>query len=133
MNPDAGPMRASASAPAEVLRTMVHELRQPLSSIETIAYYLTLILPGADEKVHAQLEEIRHLVEHANRILNTSVTLAPDTESVGETKLPPQSETAAAGRVQESPLRGSPVQGSPVQGSPVQGSIGPQPLGVTAA
>jgi signal transduction histidine kinase len=122
MNPDTGALRASEPA-AEVLRTVVHDLRQPLSSIETIAYYLTLILPRTDEKIQAQLHEIRHLVEQANRILTSGVLLASATESVGETKLPPQMETEAA----------SLVQVSPVQGNSVQGNIVPQPLGLNAA
>ena len=54
-------------APAEVLATVAHDLRQPLSNIEAIAYYLSMILPPGDAKIQAQLARIRELVEQSNR------------------------------------------------------------------
>lgn len=65
-----------AVASADVLRTMAHELRQPLSTIESIAYYLTLVLPDGDQKVHAQLERIQQLVEQSNWIVTSAQQLA---------------------------------------------------------
>jgi nitrogen-specific signal transduction histidine kinase len=62
-------------ASADVLRTMAHELRQPLSTIESIAYYLTLVLPKDDEKVHELLARIQHLVEQSNWIVSSAQQL----------------------------------------------------------
>ena len=50
--------------------TVVHDLRQPLSSIETIAFYLSMVLPPGDLKVQAQLARIRELVQESNEILS---------------------------------------------------------------
>ncbi len=63
-------------APAEVLGTVAHELRQPLSNIESIAYYLSLVLPGGDERVQPQLARIRQLVEQCDWILGSGLRLA---------------------------------------------------------
>jgi signal transduction histidine kinase len=55
---------------------MAHELRQPLSTIESIAYYLTLVLPEDDGKVHEQLQRIQDLVEQSNWIVTSAQQLA---------------------------------------------------------
>src|SRR5947207_2889756 len=72
----AGSRRAELAAPADVLRDVAHELRQPLSTIESIAYYLAMVLPDADERVRTQLEMIRQLVEQSNWILTSGLGLA---------------------------------------------------------
>jgi signal transduction histidine kinase len=59
-----------------MLGTVAHELRQPLSNIEAIAYYLSLVLPPGDAKLQAQLARIRELVEQSNWILSSGVRLA---------------------------------------------------------
>ncbi len=46
---------------------LVHDLRQPLSVIESLAYYLEL--RSADEKVSAQLRKIQAMVFEAHTIL----------------------------------------------------------------
>jgi nitrogen-specific signal transduction histidine kinase len=61
----------------EVLGTLAHELRQPLSNIEAIAYYLSMILPPGDQNIQAQLTRIRELVEQSNSILVSALGLAP--------------------------------------------------------
>jgi signal transduction histidine kinase len=63
------------TAPADVLGTVAHELRQPLSNIETIAYYLSLVLPKNDPKIQEQLERIRELVHETNEILSNGIRL----------------------------------------------------------
>ena len=80
--PAAAPAASHASAPshAEVLRTVAHELRQPLSSIENIAFYLSLLLPPHDEKIQAQLQQIRCLVEQSNRIVSGALDQALQVE-----------------------------------------------------
>ena len=60
----------SVELSADVMRVLAHELRQPLSTIESIAYYLTLILPE-DEKVREQLDRIQKLVEQSNWMLTS--------------------------------------------------------------
>ena len=65
----------------EAMGTLAHDLRQPLSSIETIAYHLSMILPPGDAKVQAQLARIRELVEQSNSILSSALGLAPVTGS----------------------------------------------------
>ncbi len=61
----------------EVLGTLAHELRQPLSNIEAIAYYLSMILPPGDQNIQAQLGRIRELVEQSNSILSSALGFAP--------------------------------------------------------
>jgi len=68
-------MAHPAAASAEIMRVLAHELRQPLSTIESIAYYLTLILPE-DEKVREQLDRIQQLVEQSNWMLTSSQLLS---------------------------------------------------------
>jgi hypothetical protein len=58
-----------AASPDERLRELVHELRQPLSSIEAIAYYLEMTLPAAQVQARMHMTHLQHLVEEANAIL----------------------------------------------------------------
>lgn len=46
---------------------IIHELRQPLGVIDSLAYYLELT--AVDERFYAHLEQIRAMVSQANRIL----------------------------------------------------------------
>ncbi len=70
----------------EALSTVAHELRQPLSNIEAIAYYLSMILPPGDAKIQLQLARIRELVEQSDLILSSALGLdaapAPRAQSV---------------------------------------------------
>ena len=60
-----------------VLRVIAHELRQPLSTIEAIAYYLSLVLPREEDgKIHEQLDRLQQLVEQSNWILSNSLLLS---------------------------------------------------------
>lgn len=59
-----------------LLHHLAHELRQPLSTIESIAYYLELALPHSDPRVLEQLTRLRHLVEQSGWILNDTVAIA---------------------------------------------------------
>ncbi len=52
---------------------MAHELRQPLSTIESIAYYLNLVLPREDSRAREQLSRLQGLVEQSNWILSNGV------------------------------------------------------------
>lgn len=53
----------------ERLRELVHDLSQPLSSIEAIAYYLEMTLPAAQFEAQHYMSEVQRLVADANAIL----------------------------------------------------------------
>src|SRR5271154_4945604 len=75
MSSATGLQTAVGSVP--VLRVIAHELRQPLSTIEAIAYYLSLVLPReGDGKIHEQLDRLQQLVEQSNWILSNSLLLS---------------------------------------------------------
>ncbi|MDP9091325.1 MAG: hypothetical protein M3O26_21640 [Pseudomonadota bacterium] len=61
------------ASPEERLRDLVHELRQPLSSIEAIAYYLEMTLPAGQCQARHYMSQLQHLVEETNAILERSV------------------------------------------------------------
>jgi len=63
-----------------LLRAVAHEIRQPLSAIESIAYYLSLALPEND-KHREQLARVQQLVEQSSWILSNALGLA-DSRSV---------------------------------------------------
>jgi K+-sensing histidine kinase KdpD len=80
MNSEAGTRTArGAPAPSDaVLRAVAHEIRQPLSTIESIAYYLSMVVPHKnekDEKVHEHLARLQQLVEQSNWILSSGLHL----------------------------------------------------------
>ena len=71
---------AAASAPpsaasAMTLQTIAHELRQPLSAIESIAYYLNLVLPPQNYRAREQASRLQDLVEQAGWILTCALEL----------------------------------------------------------
>jgi signal transduction histidine kinase len=55
--------------PATVVRNLGQELRQPLSTIESIAHYLNMVLPRTDAKARRQLLKLEEEVRHAQWIL----------------------------------------------------------------
>lgn len=59
-----------------LLHDIAHELRQPLSAIESIAYYLSLVLPRGDEKIQGQLAQLQQLVGQSDWILSNGLHLA---------------------------------------------------------
>ncbi len=61
---------------AVVLETIAHEMRQPLSAIESIAYYLSLVLPRDGGLVGEQAGRLQELVEQSNWILTSALQLA---------------------------------------------------------
>jgi len=56
-----------------VVRHLAHELRQPLSTIETIACYFEMVLPRHESRARQQLERLSEVVEQAGWILSDSV------------------------------------------------------------
>ncbi len=63
-------------ADSNLLSNLAHELRQPLSTIESIAYYLELALSEANPKVRAQLERLRDSVAQSDNMLRDALALA---------------------------------------------------------
>lgn len=53
----------------QLLRHLAHELRQPLSGIESIAYYFDMILASAEPEVRQQCERLRRTVQQAHWLL----------------------------------------------------------------
>jgi signal transduction histidine kinase len=60
----------SASGKSIMVAELVHELRQPLSTIECLAYYLELTCN--DDALCQQMQRIQRLIWQANRILEGS-------------------------------------------------------------
>jgi signal transduction histidine kinase len=61
------------ASPEDRLRVLVHDLRQPLSTIEAIAYYLEMTLPAGQLDARLQMSQLQRLVADANTILETAV------------------------------------------------------------
>ena len=61
---------AGARSTATALDDLAHEVRQPLSVIESLAYYLELTC--TDEKTRAHLQRIQAMVLQASLILKRS-------------------------------------------------------------
>jgi signal transduction histidine kinase len=60
---------ATAAPPPEAVRDFIHDLRQPLSSIEAIAYYLEMTLPPEQQQARQYMRRLQQLVDQANLIL----------------------------------------------------------------
>src|ERR1700693_691269 len=75
----AAALDAQSSSPAVDLQTLAHELRQPLSAIESIAYYLNLALPRDSHPARKQARRLQQLVEQSNWILTCALQLADTT------------------------------------------------------
>jgi signal transduction histidine kinase len=60
-------------APA-VLEELIHDIRQPLGAIDSLAYFLELT--SSDDQATTQLKRIRAMVVQANRILEKSAKAA---------------------------------------------------------
>jgi signal transduction histidine kinase len=60
----------SAPLRDEAVRDFIHDLRQPLSSIEAIAYYLEMTLPAEQMQARQYMRKLQLLVDEANSILH---------------------------------------------------------------
>ena len=58
---------------------IAHELRQPLGAIESIAYYLGLVLAPGDDRAREQVARLQQLVEQSNWILTCGLQMADQT------------------------------------------------------
>jgi len=57
----------------ERLCDLAHEMRQPLSSIEAIAYYLEMTLPAEQFEARQYMSQLQRLVADSNAILERSL------------------------------------------------------------
>jgi signal transduction histidine kinase len=71
----------------ELFAEFIHDLRQPLNTIDNSVGYLDLLLREAEEPVHEQLRLIARQVDLAARILREASTWM----------CPPRTQCAAAG------------------------------------
>ncbi len=53
----------------DLFRHLAHELRQPLSGIESIAYYLDMVLGECEPEIQQQCDRLRRMVQQAHWIL----------------------------------------------------------------
>lgn len=68
---------SSPSETDEVLAALVHDLRQPLGTLEYSACYLELLLGEAQETVQDQLRIIQQQLDLAARLLTDAVARIP--------------------------------------------------------
>lgn len=67
-------MRSIVEIETEILlKNLVHDLRQPLSTIETSSYYLNILLGETNPRVQEQLRTIEHQVDRAAVLLSQAV------------------------------------------------------------
>ena len=64
-----------------VLARLTHELAQPLGAIESIAYYLRMVLPKGDVRTQQHLERIEELVASVNGTLGDALHYLQQTPS----------------------------------------------------
>ena len=60
---------ASGSSSDEMVRDLIHDLRQPLSSIEAIAYYLEMTLPPDLIQARLYMRRLQQLVDQTSAVL----------------------------------------------------------------
>jgi nitrogen-specific signal transduction histidine kinase len=60
-------------AAKQAIGELVHELRQPLSSIEAIAYFLEMTLPAEQIQARHYMRRLQQLVDHTELILERTV------------------------------------------------------------
>jgi signal transduction histidine kinase len=53
----------------DMLADFAHQLRQPLSSLDALAFYLDLIAKPEDARVHEQLQRVHAEIARADQVL----------------------------------------------------------------
>jgi nitrogen-specific signal transduction histidine kinase len=69
-------LESAIAAPSaeETIRNLVHDMRQPLSSMEAIAYFLEMTLPAEQTEARQYMRRLQQLVDQANCILQNTVS-----------------------------------------------------------
>jgi signal transduction histidine kinase len=57
----------------DAIRNLVHDLRQPLSTIEAIAYYLEMTLPADQLEARRYLSRLQQVVQESNVLMLKSI------------------------------------------------------------
>jgi len=60
---------ADTEGQARLIRRLAHDLRQPLSNIECIGYYLDMVLGDGEPELQRQCETLRRMVQQAHWML----------------------------------------------------------------
>ena len=83
----------------ELMIDLVHELRQPLSTLEYSACYLQMLLGEAQESVQQQLRIIQQQIDLATRLVDEAAVRIPRLETqrgtAGKSLDLPESEAVA--------------------------------------
>src|SRR5579872_1115683 len=66
-----------SAAAKETIQDLVHELRQPLSSIEAIAYYVEMTLPPELLQARQYMHRLQELVAQADTVLGCAAMRKP--------------------------------------------------------
>ena len=70
------PDLADTNLPAkDVIRHITHELRQPLSALDSIAFYLQMTVGGEGTPLAAQVSRLQQMVDNANWVLTDALHL----------------------------------------------------------
>lgn len=72
----AGTLYEAPARQSNVIFDLAHDLRQPLSAIEAIAYYLHKTLPEDQREAREYLLRLQELVEASGTILSDAVKAA---------------------------------------------------------
>lgn len=95
--PAAQAERTATVEPEDMVRLIAHELRQPLSTIESIAYYLDLVIPQDQTRIRGQLDRLKRMVEQSNWIVSNAVHFVETSPAVPElVSLPELLDTASS-------------------------------------
>jgi signal transduction histidine kinase len=59
----------------DLVRELIHDLRQPLSSIEAIAYYLEMTLPPEQIQARLYMRRLQQLVDQTSSVLSDAAAV----------------------------------------------------------
>ena len=85
----------------EILRTLVHDLRQPLGNLETSLFYLDMVLDKSSDRVRGQMQLMERQIAQAMQMLHRASeelrsARAQRTESEGPAESLPFTNSATA-------------------------------------
>ncbi len=66
---------AEESPASAIVRELADDLRQPLSSIAAIAYYVEMTLPAGQLQAQHYMQRLQDLVDQTNSILKNATSL----------------------------------------------------------
>lgn len=80
---------ADTEGQARLIRRLAHDLRQPLSSIECIGYYLDMVLGDGEPELQRQCETLRRMVQQAHWMLeDAALAVSMQSAECGPVSLP---------------------------------------------